>query len=251
MNDVTWVDVPSTPWLWVLLVGAALVLAHLGARDLARRLPRSARVRRVLLRWLPLSVAVTAVVYGLWAAHALFSWDPVLARVAVTAVMAVAAVAGFFAVADLVAGVVLRVSGLCTVGDRIRVGDIAGEVVAVGLRTLHLETDAGERIVVPHRRLVTVPMIRAPKDEVSAHVVRVALPEHVDPTHTRRALARVVSEHHAVSVARAPTVAVGDDGAVVTFYLVVPDAVADVERQIRDAAAGLADGGTAPVGSTD
>ncbi len=240
MTEAQLPEAANLPWLRVIVVGLALWLGHLALYRLVRRLPETAPARRRLLRWLPFLVASTGLAYLIWGVYLALAWDPLVARLAVAGLLAAAVVAAWPAIGDLAAGVVLRSSGLCSVGDRIRAGEIAGTVVALELRTTHLETDDGERILVPHRRLVAAPMVRAPKDEVISHTVRLPLPEGADPDAVRRRVLRVAREHHAVSVARAPQAVVGEGELVVTFFLVVPEARADVER---DLTAAVADGG--------
>ncbi|RMG94389.1 MAG: hypothetical protein D6705_16245 [Deltaproteobacteria bacterium] len=239
MTEAELAAASELPWMRVVLVGILLWLVHLWMRRLTDRLPEGAAMRRRLLRWLPLAVAVSAGAYVLWVVYVSFSWDRTLARIVMTVVLVTAVAAIWPVVADVVAGVVLRASGSCDVGDRVRVGPIAGEVVALELRTTHLETDDGERIIVPHRRLVTEPMIRAPKDEVVSHAVRLPLPEGIDAERARERLLRIAGEHHGVSVARAPTAIVGEGHVTVTFFLVLPEARASVERALREGLAAL------------
>lgn len=58
------------------------------------------------------------------------------------------------AVENVVAGVVLAMRGRITEGDQVRVGDLTGMVVRVGLTQVQLRNEAGDTIEVPARQFV-------------------------------------------------------------------------------------------------
>lgn len=88
---------------------------------------------------------------------------------------------------DLVGRLVLAASRPFDEGDRVRIGEEAGEVVRIGPRAVRLRTADGEVTSIPHRRLLTGAVHNADAPDASARVVAEAvLPQGVDLGEARR-----------------------------------------------------------------
>lgn len=89
--------------------------------------------------------------------------------------------------ADAVGRLALAAGRSFREGDRVRIGEEEGRVLAIGLRASRLRTRDGEIVTVPHRRLLTETVGNADAPGAAARVVaETGLPAHVDPALARR-----------------------------------------------------------------
>jgi small-conductance mechanosensitive channel len=166
------------------VLGAALaialaVLALLAGTRLLRWtvavLPLSRPRRATAMRWLPavqlvfgIAVLVLVAIYTLGRTHAL-----VVAAAATTLVGA----AAWFAIRDIIAGVVLRAEHDLSPGSLIRADDAVGRVHRAGPRSVAIETADGQRVRVPWSRLGSRPLsVTRPRESGGALHFTVTLP---------------------------------------------------------------------------
>ncbi|MGF1461250.1 MAG: mechanosensitive ion channel family protein [Leptolyngbyaceae cyanobacterium] len=74
-------------------------------------------------------------------------------------------------VSSVIAGIVTLFEGSLRVGDRVRVGDHYGEVVAYGLREFRLRTPTDDAVTIPHNIAWTEPIANANSGHLEAQVV--------------------------------------------------------------------------------
>jgi len=150
-------DASQVPWLRIAAIAAgAWLLVRLLAWALPRAaeaLPAVARVR--LLPLVPALRLVITVVAILWIVPLVISPTPQN----LVAVLGALGIALGFAFKDyassLVAGVVAVSEGPYRQGDWVRIGDVYGEVRAVGLRAVQLVTPEDDVVTFPHSVLWT------------------------------------------------------------------------------------------------
>lgn len=83
---------------------------------------------------------------------------------------------------SVVSGVALSVEGRISLGDSIRVGDVSGEVVAFGVRSLRVRGVDGSVHEIPNEKLVTEPVANlSGEGGDSACELTLAIPEGIDP----------------------------------------------------------------------
>lgn len=149
-----------------IAVVVATIALVVGTRLLRRAvdvLPLGPARRATARRWLPAAqlafaivVLVLVAVYALGRTHAL---------VVAAAIAVVITGAAWFAIRDLVAGVVLRAEHDLQPGNTMRAGEAAGTIVRVGARSVEVETVDGRRIRVPWARLGAGPLAVSPPSE--------------------------------------------------------------------------------------
>ncbi|CAN5896993.1 hypothetical protein BH23GEM9_BH23GEM9_31650 [soil metagenome] len=140
-------------------LAAAIIAILLGTRLLRWAmavLPFSSDQRAGARRWLPavqlfFGIAVLVLV-------AVFSLGPTPGLVVAAAAALLTAGAAWFAIRDLVAGVVLRAEHDLQPGYAIRTDEAAGRVHRVGTRSVEIEGSDGQRIRLPYARLVGAPL---------------------------------------------------------------------------------------------
>jgi small-conductance mechanosensitive channel len=155
--------------LTFLTLGAvALVTALRLIAFLFRVLPAPARVRESLRRFAPilgLTVLVAYVASGV-------AWLLARQNQFATVLLCLVAVLVVFAWAplyDLICGVAFRFGQWCHEGDMVKVGDIEGRVVSIGMRSIVIQTRQGDEAVVPYSR-VTRHTLRRTQSVSGAHV---------------------------------------------------------------------------------
>ncbi|HSJ14810.1 MAG TPA: mechanosensitive ion channel domain-containing protein [Longimicrobiales bacterium] len=162
----------------VIVVGLGLVALLAGPRLLhwvVAVLPVGPTPRARLRRWLPavqlgFGVAVLVLVAAL-------AFGLVPALVAATATLLIMTGAAWFAIRDLVAGIVLRAEHGFEPGHTIEIADVAGRVHRVGARSVEIEGRDGHRIRVPYSRLGAAPIsIARPREGGGALSFTVTLP---------------------------------------------------------------------------
>jgi hypothetical protein len=154
----------------IVLVGGTRLLGWTAAV-----LPIGADRRTSLRRWLPavqLGFVITVVVLA-----AVFAFD-VTATLVVIAVIALLVIGGaWFAIRDVVAGVVLRTEHGFEPGNALVGDDIAGRIQRVGVRSLEIESSDGRRVRLPWSRLRSVPLsVERPRSGGRALHFTVTLP---------------------------------------------------------------------------
>ncbi len=228
----------SAPWAGVIAVGLALTLAWLLGRGLWRTMPMRRATRERARHAAPLVRATIALGYTLWALGVLLSPHPRVAALAQGGLLVASLAAAWPMLRDVVAGLVLRGSGACSLGDTIRVGDIEGRVRAMGLRTMLVQTATGEQALVPYRAVTRDVVVRTPTDEAAAHTFRAALPAGLSPAQAQARVERAVTESHWAALSRPPRVRpAGADSLEITVFALSPAHAVEVERAARAALA--------------
>ncbi|MBR9989856.1 MAG: mechanosensitive ion channel family protein [Gemmatimonadetes bacterium] len=135
-------------------IAAAALLVWIGTRMLSWSiavLPLGTRPRASANRWLPSMQLVLGV--AIFTGVAVFTFGPAAAAVVAAGSAAIVLAASWFAVRDVVAGIVLRADHGFEEERIIRVDDVAGTILEVGARSLEIETVEGQRVRVPYSRL--------------------------------------------------------------------------------------------------
>jgi small-conductance mechanosensitive channel len=160
---------------------------------------------------------------------------------ALVLLLAVAVGAAWFAVRDLVAGVILRTEDRFEPDQSLRVGDVSGRIQRVGYRSLDVETEAGERVRVPWHRVAGSTTARTGiTDGAPAHTFHVPVPRSLSRNAaTARIRTAALNSFHA-SPRREPRVRLhheeGDARVYeVTVFALQPEFLPEVESAVREA----------------
>jgi small-conductance mechanosensitive channel len=225
----------------ILLAGGAAVLVAvlLAFRAVVEIIPVTRARRETLRRSVPVVATGLAVVYVIALVRVLLSTNPAFAAVGTAIVIVGFAVLAFGPMRDVVSGVVLKAGRVCKVGDHVRIDDLNGRIVTMGLRVLALETTDGEEAIVPYSRVARERLVRTSSgvESISPHVFRVRLPTTMSLAETKRHIRRRAMLVHWSAISRQPEVSVTADGIEVTVYPIDPDRGPDIEAEVRQALA--------------
>jgi len=164
---------------WTEAIGIAVALFLLG--PIARPIVRMARIKRVwkdrILRLLPGAQIIAWSAYSVWVVGSFVSNRETSNLIAVGLVVGILVVSTWSAARDVINGAILRMEDVYSPGEWIRVGDIAGRIHGVGIRSLELELQDGKRLRVPYSVLTagTIEKAEAP-GLATAHSFSVNVP---------------------------------------------------------------------------
>jgi small-conductance mechanosensitive channel len=147
-----------------VVVGFILVLIAMRLlRWTVAVLPLNSSQRSAAGRWVPAAQLLVGIAGFVIVTVIVFGRTPALAVAAVAALLVGGA--AWFAIRDVVAGVVLRTEHGLAPGHVVRTDDVAGRIHAVGARSVEIEGQDGRRVRVPYTRLGASPISVAPARE--------------------------------------------------------------------------------------
>ncbi len=149
---------------------------------------------------------------------------------------------------DLIGGIVVLVDTSFQVGDRIRVGDLYGEVMKISLRSTKIETLDNEMVTVPNSQLMQSALSNVSAGAVDSPItIHVYLPLHADLARTESVVREAVLTSKAICLAKPISIAVKEmsqDGKLVVDMAVrayvfdaryEEDFLTDVNRRVKQA----------------
>lgn len=199
----------TVDWIWaaailVLAIGVAMV-----ARRLTGRIVERAGGRPALGRVLGRVVAAIVVSVGVVSAAGELGLrvGPVLGA------LGIGGVALAFALQDilsnLVAGIILQLRNQFRIGDQVTTNDFDGTVRDITMRTVILDTFAGERVVLPSSLVLQSPLVNHTAFDIRRSTVRVGVDYGADPDEAAEVLRGAVARVD--GVVEVPPVAVWAD----------------------------------------
>jgi small-conductance mechanosensitive channel len=100
---------------------------------------------------------------------------------------------------NLVSGVVILIERPVKVGDRIEVGELEGDIVAISLRATTVMTNEGIAVIVPNSQFITSQVVnRSLQDRRIRFKIPVGVAYASDPEHVREVLLKAAVTHHGV-----------------------------------------------------
>lgn len=225
----------------VTAIVAAPVLAWAGSALLGRivaLLPLGAQGRDAALRWLPAGqLAITAAIA---AGVVFFLFDVNTTLIALALIAVVVTVSAWFAIRDIITGVVLRAEHGFAAGQVVTFDGINGRITAVGIRSIEVETTDGSRLSVPWFRVQrSLVALTDGRDRSGAQQLTIRLPRTVDPVADIEAI-RTTILHSAFSTIRHDPhirITTEDPDSItydVTVYTIDPSFTPAIEREIRE-----------------
>lgn len=231
---------PENVWLlglelFVYVMGLLVLLW--GMRRMPRVLPLQPTAQARLLRILPFAEAVVVVVGVLWATSHVFDGQPIYAwgALGVLALLGIGAV--WFAVRDVLSGLILKAEGTYQIDQVVRVDGIEGRIERLGFRTVALTTETGGLIKVPYSRLAHKAVaVQHANDLIGPHTFQVDVPIQIGDAHER--LRHAILNLAWTSVHRSPRIRVHGLTAShrryeITVFALGADHTADIEQQVR------------------
>lgn len=224
----------------VILAGGALICLALvlGMRWLVEIIPVTRARRDAMRRSVPVVAALLALLFSVAAVRMMLATRPAYAAVGTTLVLLLFAALAFGPLRDAVSGVVLKAGRVCQQGDHVRIDDLSGRIVEMGLRVLVIETTEGEEAIIPYSRVARDRLVRTSGEEaVTPHVFRVRMPASLTLTATKSLIRQRAMLVHWSVISRQPEVSVTGEGIEVTVYAVDADRGPEIEAEVRRALA--------------
>lgn len=239
----------STLQVLLLLLEGLVLFGGLWAVGYALELvPMNRSRREQLARTRPVVGAVAGLFYALFVARHLFADFPTYLPLILSGIVVAFIVMAWFALRDVIAGVVLKAGRVCSVGDHVQINGVEGRVTDMGMRVLTLETTEGDEAIIPYGRLARDSLLRTPvQDTVTVHVFEAHLPDGMSSIDGRACIREAALRSHWSSLTREPKVArVGEHTFEVTVFSLDADHGPHVERTVRQALARVKNSPRAP-----
>ena len=223
---------------WVAVLAAALYVVLRGAKWALDLAPMQKERRDLVNRATPIVGALAALVFALFAARAVFEDHPNALPLAMALVVAAFVAASWNALRDFLSGVIIKGGRICSEGDNVRIGDVAGRVESMGLRVLTLRTPHGDEAVIPYGSIARGAVLRTPVMEaVVPHVFRMRVPSGISVVDLRALVRDSAIRCHWSSIVREPEIQTAGEGELeVTVFALDADRGATVEAVVRAAA---------------
>lgn len=220
----------------LVLGGVVLGWLFAGLVALVRLSPMPTTLKARLLRFSPAVELLVAVAYLASALAFLFDHDRQFAWIVLSLVIALTLLS-WSALYDVISGVAFRVAEVCQPGDLVQVSDVEGRVLAVGTRSIVLQTRDGDEAVVPYGSIARR-ALRRTQSVHGAHVHAFVLDERVDEgfAELKRQVIDAAIRCHWSSVVHEPKVERREGTQIeVTVYAHDADHAPKVEAAIRRA----------------
>lgn len=220
----------------LLVLGGLLLFGGLIALRWVLELVPMARARRdAIARATPVVGALVGVAYLLWVGKSLFHRHPDYEPFVLTVIVAGVVAASWFAVRDVITGVILKAGRVCQVGDQVRVEGVEGRIKRMGLRVLTIETNRGDEAIIPFSSIARESVLRTPViDSVALHVFKLPVPPEVSVPDAKAVVREQALRSHWAALSREPEVQlVDDDTFEVTVYALDVDHGPEIEAAVR------------------
>ena len=84
----------------------------------------------------------------------------------------------WYAIRDIIAGIILKTEGAVSVNERIHVNDVTGQITKMGYRVMELETDLGETVNIPYSKVSGEIQVKSnPGEKIKSHRFEILLKE--------------------------------------------------------------------------
>lgn len=220
--------------LWLLLGGVGLATGAYAIAWLTEIAPIGQARRRWVRRVRAPAALVVIGGYALIAGVRVVSTQtPTVAAVLTVLLLAVGATV-FGMLRDVLAGVVLKSTGVCQLGAALRTQGAVGRVTGLGLRTLTLTTSNGDRIVAPYSRVASEPLwLTTDHESLASRCFILRQPPEVGASEFIRQTRELVLLNHWVVWAKPPLIQSVEDGIEVTLFAIEETRAPEVEQQVR------------------
>lgn len=233
--------------LVLVLVYAAVIGGLLAVlRGAIEVVPLSRGRRQAATRAMPVLAAAGVLALAVLVVRTLLSDQPRMAAAGTMLVIGAFTVASWSALRDVASGVFLKAGQVCREGDLVRIDDLSGRVIAMGLRVMVVETSDGDEAIIPFSQVSRERLMRSPAaDGLAPHVFRLRPDEGVDLAAVKAAVRRSALLSHWAAVSREPEVTRVGAEVEVTVFSLDPDHGPDVEATVRRSCGDLLEGAAA------
>lgn len=132
--------------LWLLLIGAGFYLGFYLINEFIIKLIRNRRARSSAKRYFPIIRSATWLVFVIYVSYLLITPHPVIGL----SVLAILLMAFWRFIKDFVSGLVFRIQDNYRIDQRVQLKNAIGVIVDLKTTLVELESDDGERIMIPY-----------------------------------------------------------------------------------------------------
>ncbi|MEA3318176.1 MAG: mechanosensitive ion channel [Bacteroidota bacterium] len=160
MNEIFEITVKSNYLFRFLIIVTVLFLFF---RLLALVMPiifRKKQICRLIKKYIPSIELVVWILVLSKTYNKLFLSNKIFAILSLTIVVSIVLYFIWFALKDLVAGIVFKSTSKIELGENVRIDSYTGEIVKFAYRTLNIETIKGEVIYIPYYKIITSSVIK-------------------------------------------------------------------------------------------
>lgn len=194
-------------FLWVLLVGIALLI-------LLRLIPRvigmlrvKPGTRRLLRRGFPAVEALTWAIFIFWALGQFWGDNPFNNTLLAGVFLFLVIISGWFALRDFSAGIILKTEDAFEPGQYIRLKDWEGHILHAGHRSLAIETGTGEKVKIPYSCIAGQERsLSIPSESSRSNVLHLFYPKKLPADEAAEHLRRAILNTPWASATREPRI---------------------------------------------
>lgn len=198
------------------------------------------RVKKILdhrvNRAFPFIEAFIWTLFLIWASQQLFAGKPVYTVVLTGAILLIVVWASWFAIRDVVAGIILKAEDAYEVNQWIKVKEIEGRIKKLGYRSLYIEAEGGQTLRLPYGEIAGEQRILSDLRETSrSHAFSLEMPKTLSIEETAERLRRRLLNSPWSSPKRDPRVKyLGESGDFYRFEVVAYTLGEDFSRKVED-----------------
>ncbi|MEM1136891.1 MAG: mechanosensitive ion channel family protein [Bacteroidota bacterium] len=169
-------EIHQLAFLRILFLGVILLLFFRMLEGIARKWVMKSSYRNGLNRLIPPIEGLTWFIFILVSINRLTA-ESIWSSLAVLLVGIVALIwISWFALKDMIAGIILKTEGAIAVNDRIQINNMTGQITKLGYRILELETDLGEVVNIPFSIVSAEMQIKSnPGERIKSHRFEIVL----------------------------------------------------------------------------
>jgi small-conductance mechanosensitive channel len=173
----------------ILLYGIIL-FAVLRAIHRAISMPRIKKLIGFRLsRFFPFIEAIIWILFLIWASQQFFTEKPIYNVFLAGAVVVVIVWASWFALKDVIAGIILRAEDAYETNQIIKLNNLEGKVRKLGYRSLGIETETGEYVKIPYSQIAgQLRVLSDPQQATHSHRFTITVPKSCSLDETARQL---------------------------------------------------------------
>lgn len=190
------------------------------------------RVNRVF----PFIEAFFWALFLIWASQQLFAGKPLYTVMLTGAILLVAVWASWFAIRDVVAGIIMKVEDAYEVNQWIKMKQVEGRIKKLGYRSLYVEAEGGQTIRIPYGEIAGEQRILSdPRETSRSHSFSLDMPKTLSIEETAGHLRRRLLNSPWSSLKRDPRVRyLGESGDFYHFEVVAYTLGEDFSRKVED-----------------
>lgn len=213
--DLWQLSLSKTAFWQILLAALMLFTAFRFIPKVIRMLRVRPRLRIYLTRALPVSEFLLWMLFFVWALGKIAgNARPLLPLLLTLALAGLIIWAAWFAIRDVVAGVILKAEDIYEPGQQIKLKSLEGKIVKSGYRSLMIETGSGEVVKIPYSRIAGQQrVISNPAEIARSHSFSLKVPKRMPLAETVERIRICALNAPWTSVTREPQVKPGPETA--------------------------------------